>query len=442
MISLHNARFTSLALLVSLIAAPFMVPTPALGANRMAVRAMQRGMQRKTLEYGFSLVDLIADNPWKSGLVAGGVTALLIYLISDTVYNKVNKGFGYVGGGFKKVGEGASWCGHQTKHQWKKRVKNYKKDPAALQALYKQQDDLFAAMKPRASVAHQETSKDLLNKANDALRKAGADKDYFEKNRPYISQGSMPLTRVDYEAQQKQEAQAKEHGEVERKAEAAHVASSSSVSILTTGNASSVQEQPAVMGRPAHEPVSESDLNNEEDRLSEALNTASAERIKAQERYDDDANTLAELKDLIETIEHRGGFSRADINKQNQELTQIDIELAEIERRMADYKAKGVDVKTHNELLKKRKELHRKIAEAEQKRRQAEQVTAQAEVPAHSMSQVHSGAAGSVVTESRETQAANLERPDSLSKMVAADASTSTLSSSSSASSGSTSSGR
>lgn len=376
MISLHSTRFTSLALLVSLIATPFMVPTPALGANRMAVRAMQRGMQRKTLEYGFSLVDLIADNPWESGLAAGGVIALIAYCASDSVHNGIDKGFAYAGSGFKKVGEGASWCGHQTKHQWKKRVKNYKKDPAALQALYKQQDDLFAAMKPRASAAHQETSKDLLNKAKDALRKADADKGYFEKNRPYITKGDMPLARATYEAQQKQEAQAKEHSEVKRKDEAAHVASSSSVSILTTGNASAVQEQPAVMGRPALAHVSESDLNNEVDRLSEAFNAASAEQIKAQERYDNDANTLAELKDLIETIEHRGGFSRADINKQNQEFTQIDMELAEIERRMADYKAKVGDVETHSKLCKKRKELHRKIAEAEQKRRQAEQAAA------------------------------------------------------------------
>lgn len=122
MFTQQRKSFTTFVLVATLVASPLLVSTETQGAARGLVR---NAAVMPRFEYGFSLVDsfdkivdLIADNPWKSGVVMTGAAALIVYLACRPVRKKVNTGFGYVGTGLKGTWNGITSACHWMRVQY------------------------------------------------------------------------------------------------------------------------------------------------------------------------------------------------------------------------------------------------------------------------------------------------------------------------------------
>lgn len=264
MISQRNSRFTNLVFMVLLVAPAFMASTPAQGMfSRAAVHGagMRRALPRQMV-YGFSVVDLIADNPWKSGLAAAGVIALITYLTVGKVRTPVDKGFNYVGNGF-------SWCWKQVKLQWAMRVANYS-----------EQDIRKLHEKYAADVVAKQNANNTLVDANFAVMKARTALTKFENGEAYKELTSKEKVdkQVAQQEKQKEEADQKESKQEKEK------------------------QTVAATTQPQQVKLSDAELEARHSRLQNDLIDAIVSQHAAQKEYDKAKKPCDDYNDLIKYI--------------------------------------------------------------------------------------------------------------------------------------------
>ena len=394
MIFQRNSRFTNLVFIVLLGAPAFMVPTHTQGAFARAV-ARNAGMRRvlpNQMIYGFSLVDLIADNPFKSGFVATGVIALIAYLASNKVRKPVNAGFSYVGGRF-------SWLGHQVILQYKMRVKKY--SDQEIQKLNEQSatDEVPALQAAKNNLAD---ATGELNRAREALTR-------FEQDRPYresMNKGVL-VQRADQQEKQKEEADQKESKQ--EKAEAVVAAQSQT--------------------------VTSSDLDSEHLRLLSAFAESSKKQRAAQVVFDKAKEKCDEYNVLIGSIARRRGCDQNVLCQANNKLLANEMEIDKLTKRtdLTESESQRLNTliaerRTLLETFNKKKTENQKVVGSR---------TQTSQVPAVSSSQSQSSAAASSSVSgnngNQTASASSSERADSVFDAVGTHASSNTLSSSSSA---------
>lgn len=346
MISQRNSRLTHLVFMVLLVAPAFMVSTPAQGMfSRAAVRGagMRRALPNR-IQYGFSLVDLIADNPWKSGLAAAGVIALITYFYARKKVNKT------VITGFRYVGDGFSSFGHQVKFQYKKRVKKYSE--TELTALNKAYEAAETELK-ELQVAQAN--------AQAAFNLADENRYYFVNHRTYIKEGEMPLRHI-------------EAGLLGAVNDATHM-NTPKIASLIVDYAMPKDELQAEEHR-LRKKWSEEELLEEECRLNKEWVVAADTLSTARKAYKDKAADRDEYDALRASIAKRRGCRVEDLQQCNEKIREVAAELTKIKERMDDQMKKEgqsvdpTDSERYKELLEEKakfeKELRKKQAERDQ----------------------------------------------------------------------------